>query len=432
VNVTKIEEGSAEITVSGLPDGATGYVIINVNGTEYAVNIAQNSTVTIPITKSGTYDVVATYLGDDKYASSSASTQFNASKITGEVVVDVPSTVAGGDIPVKVTVPDDATGNVTVKVGDKTVTVPVHGGENTIVVSGVGNGNYDVITTYSGDGKYDSKTVINTVTVTSSINANDKLRRGWNSPYDFEAEFLDKEGHVLVNTDVKFIVNGQTYTVKTDNKGIARLTTSHLAVGTYTVTCVNPVTGQQANKEVTIVERLIEHYGFTMDYRDGSSYSVRVIGDDGNPVGAGEIIAIKVNKVYYPLRTDANGYAVLPIKLIPGKYTITAEYKGAFVSDKIKVKQTLKLVKKTVKVKKGKKIILKAKLKWSNGKAIKGKKIVFKFRGKKYKAKTNKKGIAKVKIKKKKVLKKLRKGKKYKFSATYIDNTVKGKVKIKK
>ena len=64
-----------------------------------------------------------------------------------------------------------------------------------------------------------------------------------------------------------------------------------------------------------------------------------------------------------------------------------------------------------------------ATLKWSNGKAIVGKKIIFKFRGKKYVAKTNKKGIATIKIKKS-VLKRLKVGKKYKISITYkaIDN----------
>ena len=53
-------------------------------------------------------------------------------------------------------------------------------------------------------------------------------------------------------------------------------------------------------------------------------------------------------------------------------------------------------------------------------------------KGKKYSAKTNKKGIAKVTIKKKSVLKKLKKGKKYSFTASYKTNNVKGKVKIKK
>ena len=75
--------------------------------------------------------------------------------------------------------------------------------------------------------------------------------------------------------------------------------------------------------------------------------------------------------------------------------------------------------------------MIKAKLKWSNGKPIKGKTLKLKFKGKTYKAKTSKKGIAKFTIKKK-VIKKLKKGKKYTYSVSYSTNTVKGKVKVKK
>ena len=90
-----------------------------------------------------------------------------------------------------------------------------------------------------------------------------------------------------------------------------------------------------------------------------------------------------------------------------------------------------KLTLKKVKVRKSaKKLVLKATLK--KGKTpLKGKKITFKFKGKKYKAKTNKKGIAKVTIKKK-VLKKLKVGKKVKYQASYGKLTVKRTVKVKK
>ncbi|WP_405315854.1 hypothetical protein, partial [Methanobrevibacter sp.] len=64
-------------------------------------------------------------------------------------------------------------------------------------------------------------------------------------------------------------------------------------------------------------------------------------------------------------------------------------------------------------------------------KALKNKKVTFKFKGKKYKAKTNKKGIAKVTIKKS-VLKKLKVGKKVKYQVTYLKDTVKRSVKVKK
>ncbi|MBE6500961.1 MAG: Ig-like domain repeat protein [Methanobrevibacter thaueri] len=94
-------------------------------------------------------------------------------------------------------------------------------------------------------------------------------------------------------------------------------------------------------------------------------------------------------------------------------------------------KNTIKLTLKKVKVKRSaKKLVLKATLK-INGKAAKGKKIIFKFKGKKYKAKTNKKGVAKVTIKKK-VLKKLKRGKKVTYTAKYGKVTKKVTVKVKR
>ena len=91
----------------------------------------------------------------------------------------------------------------------------------------------------------------------------------------------------------------------------------------------------------------------------------------------------------------------------------------------------LKLTLKTVKVKKSaKKLVLTAKL--TKGKTlIKGKKVTFKFNGKTYKAKTNKKGIAKVTIKKN-ILKKLKVGKKITYLAKYGKLSVKKKAKVKK
>ena len=95
-------------------------------------------------------------------------------------------------------------------------------------------------------------------------------------------------------------------------------------------------------------------------------------------------------------------------------------------------KKVIKLTLKKVNVKKSaKKLVLKATLK-INGKAPKkGTKIKFTFKGKKYIGKTNKKGVAKVTIKKK-VLKKLKVGKKVKYTAKYSTKTVKRTAKVKR
>ncbi len=101
-------------------------------------------------------------------------------------------------------------------------------------------------------------------------------------------------------------------------------------------------------------------------------------------------------------------------------------------NDKKQVKkQVIKLTLKKVKIRKSaKKLVITATLK-INGKKVRGKTITFKFKGKTYKKKTNKNGVAKLTIKKK-VLKKLKVGKKVTYTAKYSTKKVKRTIKVKK
>ena len=103
---------------------------------------------------------------------------------------------------------------------------------------------------------------------------------------------------------------------------------------------------------------------------------------------------------------------------------------GKSVTKTLTVKHLVTLKSVTVK-RSAKKLTLQANLGKVNGKYLKNKKITFKFNGKKYTAKTNKKGVAKVTIKSS-ILKKLKVGKKVTYQATYSKDTVKKTVKVKK
>ena len=167
-----------------------------------------------------------------------------------------------------------------------------------------------------------------------------------------------------------------------------------------------------------------------MYYSDSTKYQVLVTID--GKAASGVSVKFTVNGKTKTVKTNAKGYAILTIKdnkLTPKKYTITASYEGKSVKNTLTVKQVLKSTNKKVK-KSAKKLVLKATLKQGK-KAIKGKKITFKFKGKTYKAKTNKKGVAKVTVKKK-VIKKLKAGKKYTVKVTYLKDSIKKTVKVKK
>ena len=166
-------------------------------------------------------------------------------------------------------------------------------------------------------------------------------------------------------------------------------------------------------------------------YYNKGTYAVTVYGTDGK-VAKGANVVFKINgKKIATVKTDAKGVAKvkIPNTYAPKTYKISATALGKTVSKKLTIKQVLKLKKVSVK-KSAKKLVITATLK-EGKKAIKGKKITFRFNGKKYTAKTNKKGIAKITIKKK-VLKNLKKGKKVKYQATYLKDTVKRTVKVKK
>ena len=107
---------------------------------------------------------------------------------------------------------------------------------------------------------------------------------------------------------------------------------------------------------------------------------------------------------------------------------ISARPSAPKIASKKKNKVKIKLGKLKVK-RSAKKLVVKAKV-TLNGKAVKGKRVTVRFNGKKYKVKTNKKGIAKLVIKKK-AIKKLKKGKKITYSVTYKKVTVKRKAKVK-
>ncbi len=184
-----------------------------------------------------------------------------------------------------------------------------------------------------------------------------------------------------------------------------------------------------STKPVTVPAKVVAK-DYSAYYNKGT-YSVTVYGTDGK-VAKNTTVVFKINgKKVATVKTNSKGVAKLkiPTSYVPKTYKISATALGKTVTKKLTVKQVLTLKAVTIK-KSAKKLVISATLKEGKN-AIKSKKITFKFNGKTYTAKTNKKGVAKITIKKS-VLKKLKVGKKVVYQATYIKDTVKKTAKVKK
>ncbi len=233
---------------------------------------------------------------------------------------------------------------------------------------------------------------------------------------------LNNKGDASVNNQVKVILNGVDYWIITDTNGKVSQQ-FNVKPGSYKITVNNLETSESVTTTLKVVSRLMENKNVNMYFGAGSYYTVRVYGDDGKPVGAGQIVKMTINGKNYNVKTDKNGYAKFKITLKAKTYTITAKYKGVKVSNKVVVKPVLTA--KNISKKKAKTIKFQAKLVTTKGKALKNKKITFKVKGKTYKAKTNKKGIATISIKNLKVGK-------YTITTKYGKSTIKNTIKIKK
>ena len=277
----------------------------------------------------------------------------------------------------------------------------------------------------------DKYPAVSFVTEINATSAGDVYQGG--DPVVINIKINAKEGNASMT------VNGKTYN-GTVNDGVANISMSDLAAGTYNDVLVSyhDAAGNYGDASCNVTftvkesEAKIINKDIKKDYNSNYKYQIRIIGVGGNPVG-GLKIKISINGKAKNYKTDSKGYITIQLDktYTPGKYTVKLSYKGVASKHVITVKQILKS-KSVVNIKKNaKKAVLKAQLKSSSGKAIKGKKITFKVNGKTYSAKTNKKGVAEITLKNN-VIKKFKAGKTYTVKVTYLKDSIKTKLKVKK
>lgn len=180
-------------------------------------------------------------------------------------------------------------------------------------------GKYNIIASYAGSSLYGGSSVTNLVEVLSTISANDVVKFYRNGT-QYYAKFVDGNGNPLINTEVRFNINGVFYTRNTNNSGIANLSIA-LNPNKYILTAIHP-NGEMSANNITVLST-INGSDITKYFRNGTQFYATFYDAMGNPL-INETVRFNINGVIYEKRTNNKGTANLTISLYPGSYILTA------------------------------------------------------------------------------------------------------------
>ena len=246
-----------------------------------------------------------------------------------------------------------------------------------------------------------------------------------NSNMDYTVTLMDVNNNPIANEPVVINIGSNTFNSVTNNNGKTTIKINQ-NTGTYSIRVTYAgddiewaPASAQATLKVNKMSTKIVASNYAMFIKKATYYKVTLKDSNGNPLSS-QKVTIKVNKKTYKVKTNSKGVAKVKLKLKKGKYTVQIRYAGSnkYLASKktakITVKKTLKTKltapKVTIAPKKSSKYTVT--LKDENGNALKKQKLIIKVNGKKYTKKTNSKGQATIKVKFSKL-------KTYKVKVTY-------------
>ena len=404
IAVDNIKVGEDAVIGVALPEDATGEVIISVNGKNYTVMTKYGmASVTISDLANGTYSVDAFYNGDDIYAPIKNSTAFTVSKVSDyNMTVDIADIIKGENATITVSVPEDGTGNVIVTINGTDYKGTVVNGTAKVIIPGLDEGTYKVVTFYTGDNKYDSMIVNGTITVNKNTKTTltmDNLVKYFNGPQKLMAKLVDGFGNPIANATVYFTINGKVYARITDENGTASIAI-RLLPGEYKASALFNGTDDYdvaAVNASVLVKNTILGNDTTLYFRNGTQYVAKFLDGNGKAL-ANTDVKFNINGVFYTRVTDENGIARLNIRLDPASYIITAYNPVTGEQKANNITVLPRIIAKDLSMKYLDGSTFNAALVDGQGKAISGVNITFNINGVFYHRTTNADGVTKLNI----------------------------------
>ncbi|MDO5829464.1 MAG: Ig-like domain repeat protein, partial [Methanobrevibacter smithii] len=344
ISVPEIKEGVNSTISVDLPKDATGTVTVEIDGKKYTANVIDGTAnVIVSGLSAGDYNITTVYSGDAKYDSMTK-------KGNVTVIPNVNVNLDVSDVEMFYHDGSRLVAKLTDFQGKPIVNATIYFSINGVIYAKTTDANgtasmglnldsnvYPVTVTYNGSAFYSKISKNITVTINSSIIADDLVKMYQNATR-FYAKFIGSDGKVLANTQVKFNIHGVFYTKTTNNDGVADLGIM-LRPGTYILTAYNPVTGEQQGFNIT-VKSLIVQNDLTKYYMNASKFQATIYDKNGS-LAVNKNVTFNIHGVFYTRTTDENGVVSLGISLRPGEYVITTMYEGLDLGNTVTVLPTL-------------------------------------------------------------------------------------------
>ena len=304
----------------GIDNQTFGDVSIIVDGVKYTEPISDGKVIkSVSGLKSGNHSVEVVYDGDLRFKQSSEKVNFTVHSLDSNLALSVSDINVGESLVFNINLNKDATGKVSVVIGDVSYDASVRLGSGKITVRNLPAGVYSYVLTYGGDDKY-SKTVFNgNVSVlkwdTSLAVSSSDINVG-----DVENIIISMPSAVSGNVCLN--ISGKQYNASVV-KGSATIKVPDLSVGVYDVVvrftsdkyvdCENStaftVSKVKLSKDILTVTK-------------GVIYSINL------PVDASGVLTVSVDNIIFTKEVSDGVAQVVLDDLAPGNYSASVSYSG--------------------------------------------------------------------------------------------------------
>ena len=329
----------------GVPLSAN--LVVTLNGVTYSQKSNSKGQISVSTAdlNPGTYTATIAYNGNSKYAPSSTTAKVTVTNKLVSVVTADDVTVRSGDANGKLIatltnvegVPLSA--NIVISLNGIDYAMKTNSkGQASVSTKDLAPGTYTATVTYKGNSKYAPSSTTAKVTVTnrleSIVSAEDITVKCGDANGKLVATLTNAEGTPL-SANIVISLNGVTYSMKTNSKGQASVSTADLAIGEYIATIIykgnSKYDASSTIAKVTVTNKqvsIVSADDVTVKYGDSNSKFVATLTNaEDIPLSANMVVTL--NGVEHTLKSNSKGQvSVSTAGLAMGEYTATVVYKG--------------------------------------------------------------------------------------------------------